>query len=87
VQDAVVYSGCVNAGQCNYQTDLVSMPQVTSSTVSHASNTITLLGTGLTYLTAPYIATGKYAGVEASSVVLTATQAVLNFLKGVPIAQ
>ena len=63
------------------------MPQVTSSSLLQSTNSITLTGTGLTYLTSPFIAKAKYAGVEASSVTLTSTSAILLFTKGIPIAQ
>jgi hypothetical protein len=52
-----------------------------------ASDSITLVGTGFTYLTSPLIVKAKYAGVEATSVTLTSTSAILLFSKGIPIAQ
>lgn len=46
-----------------------------------------MTGTGLTYLTSPFIVKAKYAGVEATSVALTSTSAILSFSKGIPISQ
>jgi hypothetical protein len=63
------------------------MPQVSQSTISIGLDTVTLVGIALNNLAAPFVVAGKYAGVEATSVVLTATQAVLTFAKGVPISQ
>jgi hypothetical protein len=63
------------------------MPQVSSSSLSQSSNSITLTGTGFTYLASPFVVKARYAGVEATSVTLTSTTATLLFSKGIPIAQ